>query len=54
MSQSRAERSEDSLGRALDRCLADSALKTAGGAAIGIVFSVVLAKRCPLPPLPLD
>jgi inner membrane organizing system protein 1 len=38
-------RSEDELGIKLDRCLADTILKTTGGAALGVIASFVLLKR---------
>jgi len=38
-------RSEDELGRKLERCAADSLLKVGGGLAVGIIFSVLLFKR---------
>jgi len=38
-------RSEDELGRKLERCAADSLLKVGGGLAIGIIGSVLLFKR---------
>lgn len=37
-------RSEDEIGRKIDRCLADGLLKTGGGLGIGIIFSVLLFK----------
>lgn len=37
-------RSEDELGRKIDRCLADGLLKTGGGLGLGIIFSVLLFK----------
>jgi len=40
-----AARSEDEIGRKWDRCLADTAVKMAGGLFLGGVMSVVLLKR---------
>uniref|UniRef100_A0A8C7NQY2 MICOS complex subunit MIC10 n=1 Tax=Oncorhynchus mykiss TaxID=8022 RepID=A0A8C7NQY2_ONCMY len=37
--------SEKELGKKLDRCLADSAVKLGAGLGLGIVFSVVFFKR---------
>jgi inner membrane organizing system protein 1 len=37
-------RSEDEMGLKLDRCVADTLLKVAGGLAIGVVASVALFK----------
>jgi len=50
MSQSATEsksivRSEDELGKKIDRCLANGLLKVGGGLGIGIIFSVLLFKR---------
>ncbi|KAK6177127.1 MICOS complex subunit Mic10 [Patella vulgata] len=42
-------RSEDVLGQKWDRCISDSAIKTASGLGLGIVFSVVFFKRRPWP-----
>jgi len=42
-------RSEDELGKKLERCAADSLLKVGGGLAVGIIFSVLLFKRRPWP-----
>ena len=44
-----SNRSERELGNKLDRCLADSLLKVAGGVAIGIVASVTLFKSRSFP-----
>lgn len=43
-SSSSKVRSEDELGRKLERCAADSLLKVGGGLAVGIIFSVLLFK----------
>ncbi|TPP64822.1 MICOS complex subunit MIC10 [Fasciola gigantica] len=42
-------KSEDILGLRLDRCISDTLIKTGSGAFIGIIFSVLLAKRRPWP-----
>lgn len=39
-----ADRSENEIGRKLDRCFADSLLKVAGGLAIGVVTSFTILK----------
>uniref|UniRef100_A0A0N5B107 MICOS complex subunit MIC10 n=1 Tax=Syphacia muris TaxID=451379 RepID=A0A0N5B107_9BILA len=44
-----SNKSENELGEKLDRCLADSLLKIAGGAAIGIIASVALFKSRSFP-----
>jgi len=41
--------SEDELGRKIDRCTADLAIKVASGAAIGIVASLLIFKRHTFP-----
>lgn len=38
-------RSEDVLGEKWDRCLTDTAIKLAGGVALGGVFSLLFFKR---------
>ncbi|CAL8072409.1 unnamed protein product [Calicophoron daubneyi] len=42
-------KSEDILGLRWDRCISDTFIKTASGAVLGVIFSVVLAKRRPWP-----
>lgn len=44
-----AARSENELGEKFDRCLADTLIKVAGGAAIGIIASVALFKSRSFP-----
>ncbi|XP_063409911.1 MICOS complex subunit Mic10-like [Mytilus trossulus] len=39
------KRSEDVLGEKWDRCIADTAIKTASGLGVGIVLSFILFKR---------
>jgi inner membrane organizing system protein 1 len=42
-------RSEDQLGTKWDHCLSDTSIKIASGLGIGIIFSVLFAKRRPWP-----
>ncbi|TGZ71858.1 hypothetical protein CRM22_002416 [Opisthorchis felineus] len=42
-------KSEDILGHRWDRCQSDTIIKTASGITIGIIVSVLLAKRRPWP-----
>uniref|UniRef100_A0A914XRS3 MICOS complex subunit MIC10 n=1 Tax=Plectus sambesii TaxID=2011161 RepID=A0A914XRS3_9BILA len=42
-------RSEDEIGKKLDRCLADTLLKIGSGTALGIISSVIFFKRRAFP-----
>ncbi|BHF58255.1 MICOS complex subunit MIC10 [Sparganum proliferum] len=39
------EKSEDILGQRADRCISDLIIKTGAGISVGIIFSVLFAKR---------
>ncbi|VDD82175.1 unnamed protein product [Mesocestoides corti] len=43
------ENSEDILGRKVDRCISDILIKTGTGVSVGIIVSVLFARRRPWP-----
>eukprot|EP00794_Sanderia_malayensis_P015306 gene15306-16883_t len=49
MAHIQVSRSEDEVGEKVDRCVTDSLVKTGAGAALGIVFSLLIFKRKPWP-----
>ncbi|VDK36851.1 unnamed protein product [Taenia asiatica] len=43
------ENSEDVVGRKVDRCISDVLIKTGAGVSVGIIVSVLFARRRPWP-----
>ncbi|KAM3185045.1 hypothetical protein ACTXT7_007145 [Hymenolepis weldensis] len=43
------EKSEDVVGKKVDRCISDVLIKTGAGVSVGIIVSVLFAKRRPWP-----